>query len=119
MWKNLILASLLIGAATVIALLEHDFDWAAFMLSFVFTNVLFQRMSEREQKKWLFPGGLLLSLAISGLYHGCNLIFFPHSAHTPQSFSDAYFGASLWVFGVIFLLALLSDRQKARLFEVI
>ena len=96
----------------------RSFDIATLGLSFLLSGILYQRLSEPEQKKWLFLGGVLLALIVSGLYYAAELFFFPHSAHAPHSFDAAYFGGSMWVLGGLFMAAWSSDRQKAGLLEV-
>ena len=75
----------------------------SFMLaSFGLGAVIYRKLIETGQRRWLLPSGFALALFLIGLHFTTNILFFPHSPRAPHYFGDACLIGPVYAFGSLF-----------------
>ena len=62
-----------------------QFVWVSLALG----AVVYRKLVESSQTKWIFPSGLALALILTTLHYATNVLFFPRSARAPHYLYDA------------------------------
>lgn len=80
------------------------------LLSFMLTSfglgaVIYRKLIETDQRRWLLPSGLALALFLIGLHFTTNVLFFPHSPRAPHYFGDASLIGPIYAFSGLFFAA--------------